>query len=466
VKTLKDQPPGFVAGFDSASAMTRATAAFLRGEDFPAMGNPPPLQPLAARANVLPRPLREKLFIAGGALETIDPDELRDVDLDEVGAWAASIYPDGPFPVVALGSSNGAGVHLHAALGAPFLPQTVFLPVDQDVHPDDPTKAMELGVEPGRTLLAANPDWQLHHMHDANQDRLMVRALTYFRVKRRRLGPHERTFLSQRIQPGGTILLMECTRTWRTTRVGDRHVFQHGAVGGATETEFHEGSERVADYLERYDSPVRQWDGPEPDEVSPEAEWGFEPALREDVLAFAAEHGLRVRRLIYDDPSTLAPFVADLYRWWYARRGLPTDRLLISSFIALDPYWTLRTGSVPFWMRFNMQPSLEAARRYLDARDPFAYIHLVLFQHGVEAVGIPDGEQWRHTILDRATTEGATLGADLAEFPLDFASYGRFHRELKALPPRYPLPPPLTMADLELFLAQASDDLEVRVEDA
>jgi hypothetical protein len=462
---VNDQPPRFVAGFDSASAMTRATAAFLRGEDFPAMGNPPALQPIAAAANMLPAKVREKLFVVSGALETVDADELADLDLDEVGAWVERIYPEGPFPVIALGSSNGAGVHLHAALGAPFLPQTVFVPADQKVHPDDPTKAMELGVEPGRALLDANPDWQLHHMHDANQDRLMVRALTYFRVKRRRLGDHERRFLAQRLQPGGTILLMECTRSWSTTRVGDRHVFQHGAVGGATEQEFHEGSERVAEYLDRYDSPVRRWDGPEPDTVSAEAEWGFEAALREDVLAFAREHGVRVRRLVHDDPSSLGPLVADLYRWWYGERGWPTHRLLISSFIALDPYWALRTASVPFWMRFNMQPSLEAVRDYLVTREPFDDIHLMLFQHGVEAVGIPDGADWQREVLDRARRSGTTLGADLDEFPLDFAAYGRFHRELKALPSRYPLPAPLTMADLDRFLDQAPTYPDVEVAD-
>jgi hypothetical protein len=80
-----------------------------------------------------------------------------------------------------------------------------------------------------------------------------------------------------------------CRRSWHTTRVGERHVFQHGAVGGATEEEFHHGSERIAEYLERYHSPVRRWDGPEPDTESPEAEWGFEEAL--DPSPLVADHG-------------------------------------------------------------------------------------------------------------------------------------------------------------------------------
>jgi hypothetical protein len=448
-----ESPPPFVADFDSASAMVRAIAAYLHGEDFPAMGNPPALQPLARMANVLPPKAREKLFIAGGATETVDPEDLADIDLDQVGDWIHDVYPPGPFPVVAIGSSSGASTFLQAALGAPFLPQTVFVPVGQDVHPDEPTTAMELGVGPGRAFMDANPDWQLHHMHDANQDRLMVRALTYFRVKRRTIGAAYRRFLDERLADGGTILLVECHRRWSTTRIGERHVFQHGAVGGATEQEFHEGSDRVAEYLDRYDSPERTWDGPEPDTDSPEAEWGFEEALRDEVLAYAEQRGVRVVRWSFDDPHLASPFVADLYRWWHRRRGLPANRMLVQSFIAMDPYWTLRTGSVPFWMRFNMEPSLELVRDHLRARadDPYDDLHLMLFQHGVEAVGLPDGDRWRTEVLDQARRHGSTLGADLDEFPLDFAHFGRSNRALRSLPSRYPLPPPLPIDDVLAF---------------
>jgi hypothetical protein len=458
-------PPSFIADFDSATAMVRATGAYLRGEDWPALGNPPWIEPIAAQANRLPTKAREKVFIAGGAMETTSPKKLGKIDIDaELGDWLEEEYPAGRRQAVAIGSSNGAAVHLHAALGAPWLPQTVFLPVRDEVHPDDPTEAMEHGLEPGRALLDANPDWQLHHMHDANQDRLMVRALTYFRVKRRSLGDRYERFVVDRLPPGGTILLMECHQRWGTTRLGDRHVFQHGAVGGATEEEFHEGSERVEEYLERYDSPVRRWDGPEPDTDSPEAEWGFEESLRDDVLRLARERRYRVRRIVFDDPYVLSPMVADLYRWWYRRRRIPSNRLIVSSFVVNDPYWTLRTGSVPFWMVFNMEPSLEAVTRYLDAREPFDDIHLALFQHGVEATGIAHPDEWRE-VLSRATRRGVPLGADLDEFPHDFAQFANYSDAYASIPARYPLPAPLSLAEFDEFLAQADLGDAVRVED-
>ncbi|MFA9432961.1 hypothetical protein [Egicoccus sp. AB-alg2] len=457
-------PPSYVADFDSATAMAQATAAYLRGEDWPALGNPKLLEPPVSIANILPRKAREQIFIASGALETTSPKKMGDIDLDGIGEWLLEEYPDRRYPAVALGSSSGAAVFLDAALGAPWLPQTVFLPVRHPVHPDDPTKAMEQGIESGRALVEANPDWQLHHMHDANQDRLMVRILTYFRVKRRNLGAGYEQFLADRLPPGGTILLYECRTTWKTTRIGERHVFQHGAVGGATEDEFHEGSERVEEYLERYDSPKRVWDGPEPDTLSPEAEWGFEEALRDDVLRLAKERRYTVRRIVFDGPDDLSPLVADLYRWWYRRRRIPANRLMVTSFVINDPMQTLRTGSVPYWMRFNMKPSLEALHHFLDEREPFDDIHLALFQHGVHAVGIPSPDDWK-ALLDRARREGSTLGADLDEFPHDFAHYAKYNRAMKKLPAQYPIPGPLSLAEFDEFLAQAPRYERTFVED-
>lgn len=450
-------PPSFIANFDSASVMALANAHALRREPFVALGQPPAAKPFAKRANKLPRRAREKGFIVSGASETVSPRRLDRLDLEAVGRWLDEEYPPGPYPAVAVGSTNGALTHLYSAMGIPWLPQTLLIPVRQSVHPDDPTAAMERGREPAQRLLDAHPDIALHHMHDANQDRLMVRALTYFRVKRRTLGEAYERFLRERLEPGGTIIVPECRRTWQTTRLGDRYVFQHGALGGATEEEFHRGSERVAEYLARYDSPVRRWDGPEPDTESPEAEWGFAPELLEDIERFAAEHGYRVRRLAFTEPEDPSPLVADLYRSWYRRRGIPANRLVLSSFVVMDPHSMLRTGSVPYWMTFNMQPSLDAAHTYLDHAEPYDEIHLMLFQHGVEAVGLPTKQQWRDLVA-RAERRGTTLGLDLDAYPLDFPHFARYDEAIREhIPSRHQLGAPLTLREFEEFLDEHGD---------
>jgi hypothetical protein len=453
--------PRFVAGFDSTTGMLQATSAYLRREPFPALGHPPAMRPLVKASRILPRRLREAGFILGGAAETISPRKAAKVDAEEISRWVCGQYPSRRYPVVAIGSANGALVHLCAGLDMPWLPQTFLIPVRQSVHPDDPTAAMEKGIGPGRAMLEANPDLQLHHMHDANQDRLMVRALTYFRVKRRTLGKAYERFLAEQLEPGGTILVSECSRTWRTTSIGPRHVFQHGAVGGATEEEFHHGSPRVAEYLARYSSPVRRWDGPAPDGVSAEAEWGFASALLEDIDRFADRHGFHVRRLVYDEPEALSPLVADLYRWWYRRRRIPANRMFVESFIIVEPFWALRTGSVPYWMTFNTDASLESLAGYLDSREPFDELMLALFQNGVEPVGMPTVDQWRE-VLARARRRGRFAGLRPEEHPRDLAHLAMYDDALRAAPARYPLPGPLTLAEVDSFVDGPGDYPGVR----
>jgi hypothetical protein len=126
------------------------------------------------------------------------------------------------------------------------------------------------------------------------------------------------------------VITVECGLRWPTTRVGERHPFQHGALGGATAEEFRHGGPRVAEFLARYDSPYRRWDGPEPDGLSPEAEWGFQEGLLDSLGDVAARTGATLRRLRFDEPEDLSPVVADLYRDWYRCRGIAPDRLVAS----------------------------------------------------------------------------------------------------------------------------------------
>jgi hypothetical protein len=455
-----------IANFDSATAMLRATGRYLRGKDFPQLGMMPAgampfMKPVGSSVNALPEKVRERLYVRSGWGEAIPPKKLGNVSAEEVARWVVSQYPRRRYQAAAIGSSNGALVHLCGALGIPWLPQTFLIPVRRKLHPDEPQRNMEWGREHAPTLLEANPELQLHHMHDANQDRLMIERMTYFRVKRLRLGEAYERFLEQTLSPGGTIFVVDCKLRWPTTRVAERHVFQHGAPGGATPEEYLRGSERVEEYLKRYGSHRRRWDPPEPDGESPEAEWGFEPALGEDVERFACERGYRVRRIVFEEPEELSPLVADLYRWWYKERGLLANRLLVESFVLMEPYWSLRTGSVPFWSKFAMEPPFAFLERYLDGADPYDHIHMMLFSHGVDSVGLVPIERWR-SVLGRARKRGSFVGVDEQRFPRDFATFVRYYTDVKKIPARYPLPGPLALGQLETFLEQSGDRYPVR----
>ena len=446
--------PWFVADFDSASAMLQATARFLRGQDFRGLGLPRALEPLAIAVNCLPRPLRRLVYTYSGGAEAIPPERLAEIRAEEVSRWATGLYPQRTFPAIAIGSSNGALVHLCAALGIPWLPQTVLIPVRQSAFgPDEPQRAMQFGAAHAPALLDANPELQLHHMHDPNQDRLMARRLAYFRVKRLRLGRTYQQFIADRLCEGGTIILADCGLRWPSTRVAERHLFQFGGFGGASATEYLEGSDRVAAFLARQNSPLRRWDPPEPDTDCPESEWGFEPALAEDVEQLARERGYRVVRLGFKEPDDLAAPVADLHRRWYAGSSGAAHRLLVESFVLLDPWLAVRTRSVPFWTTFPVERSALSLERYLDGTDSYDEIRIALFAHGVSSIGVAPPARWR-SALARARIDGAFLGTQPGAFPEDFAVFARFNRELRAIPERHPLPDPVSLAEAEAMIAR------------
>jgi hypothetical protein len=88
--------------------------------------------------------------------------------------------------------------------------------------------------------------------------------------------------------------------------------------------------------------------------------------MRADVLELAAKSGFKVKELSFDDPEDLSPFVADLHVEWYRKLNRPTTRMLVSSFISMEPQWTLRTASVPFWTVFPLQRSFETTQHYIN----------------------------------------------------------------------------------------------------
>src|SRR5437899_1192585 len=132
----------YLADFDSATGMLRALAASLRGEGLPLLGamqpSRAPLMKLVASAVTrLPKSLQEQVYIVSGWMEAVSPRKLAAVSGDEVATFMAGLYPSRQYPAVVVGSSNGAAVHLWAALGIPWLPQTFLVPGGRSGIPGD-----------------------------------------------------------------------------------------------------------------------------------------------------------------------------------------------------------------------------------------------------------------------------------------------------------------------------------------
>src|SRR5262249_51172650 len=158
--------------------------------------------------------------------------------------WVVDQYPRRQYPAVFIGSSNGAAMHLCCAMGAPWLPQTLLVPVRRaGVDLDDIPGIAAATMQSARELLQANPELALYQMHDPNQDRLMSRLMAYFRVKRLELGATYERFIEDTLAPGGTLVLLECRLAAPAARLGPRHFFQTGGLGDIPLEEYVRGSD-------------------------------------------------------------------------------------------------------------------------------------------------------------------------------------------------------------------------------
>lgn len=143
----------------------------------------------------------------------------------------------------------------------------------------------------------------------------------------------------------------------------------------------------------------------------------------------------RVRLLDYPGPEALSGPVADLYRTWLADAGTTTDRLLIESFLLIDPIRTPAAGLVPLWTVFSVEPALDAACRYLATTSPgYTTAHIGLFPHGVRSDGIALPDQWIQRI-GRFVDSAKLLGVDARRYPADFAALARYGKGLRDLTP-------------------------------
>src|SRR5690606_19361875 len=123
-------------------------------------------------------------------------------------------------------------------------------------------------------------------------------STSYFRVKQLLLDDHYKKFMLQNLEENATIYIVDCRKSWPVTKVDERHYFQFGGLGGNTIEEYQNGSKRIEDYLKQEGSKFTKWITPPVDKLMPEAEWGFEDFMGQDIIQFAKEHGFKVKRIV------------------------------------------------------------------------------------------------------------------------------------------------------------------------
>jgi hypothetical protein len=88
---------------------------------------------------------------------------------------------------------------------------------------------------------------------------------------------------------------------------------------------------------------------------------------------------------------------------------------------------------------FSTEAAAAALVDYLDHTRRYDEIHIGLFSHGTDSIGVAALRDWDRA-LGRAAVRGAYCGVDRKVYPQDFASNGRFHAAVAELdgPPAQP----------------------------
>jgi hypothetical protein len=442
--------PSCLTAFDSAAGLQMALHRSLEGDGLTAFGLLPRpvipfVRPIAAAAGHLPLGVRESLWEWGGRRCSIGEAQLDALDTEAMAEAVTAAIPRRPYPAVLIGSASGALIHLAAALGIPWLPQTFLLPVRHPgLDPDEPERAMAWGRRPAERILERDPDVSLHQVHDPSRDRPMLRHSALFRLKRRTLGRAYRAFLDDFLEPGGTIIVSDCRLRWPVSTIADRHVFQFGGFGDLAPSEHPGQGDQVERFLVARAARHQHWQVPTTDREVPEGEWGLDDVIVEDVLGFAGPRGFQVRRLSYLEPDDPSAAVASLVRRWYQDLGRPAERLLVDSFILTQPYWAMRTSSVPLWLVSTSERSVERLRDYLDQSEPWAEIRLVLYQQGTRSMGLAPLERWREQ-LARAQRRASTMALPPGQHPASPVTAVSLERAFARLEPQLPLPAQMPM---------------------
>ena len=257
--------------------------------------------------------------------------------------------------------------------------------------------------------------------------------------------------------------MINCQNRWPATKINDRHYFQVGGYGGITVDEYLHGGPRVQRFLKRVGSRRDQFALPEITGEYLEAEWGFDEDLLIRHHCYGIAPQLRCRGgARFDEPYRPIRPVADFYREWYTELGRPTDKLLIESFMLLEPYWCLRTGCIPYWAVFTGRPCLMTFSDYVR-QHRFDWMYLTLFSNIVRSIGVPRGRDWAR-IIESASSGHALLGVDPEQFPFDLTSPFQFFEDVKTkIPFRFDLPPSASLSQFQEFLSRgASEDLRLR----
>jgi len=199
------------------------------------------------------------------------------------------------------------------------------------------------------------------------------------------------------------------------------------------------------------------WNAPKPDGRSPEAEWGFVGSLRADLIEFARENGYKIKQISFKNPDDPSALVADLYRKWNRETlHIQYNSLMVSSFIFIEPWQTIRMGQIPFWTTFSVKQCVDSLRNHLtttkDKEEAYSKARSFLFSHGTESINIASLDDWKSLLQSQdllkapISNDDVFVGVATNKYPKDFSCVVKYNPDMKQkISERYIMPPTMSV---------------------
>lgn len=440
---------------DSSSVCMRSVAAALRGEFLQPHDFGPWVQRLAPLLSRLGPGFNTWVVNRALSMTGTAPEVADHITTAHLARHALGFYHgvEGPYEALILGAPNGGVAHLATALQVPFLSQHFLTSFRDHKHPDDIETYQAHGEALAKRILARNPDLAIINHYDPLHDRFLVRWVNHIRYKLLDLPQAYREAIRRWLKPGGAIIFIDCRYPWRQYRVGERHTFQVGGLGGVSDEEFLAGRPEIEAMQRQEGSPFvggrcpagdrstglarRGWSLDLPLEIQPESEWGTLPEFRLACQSFARKNGYGFLSLSGDSPEYYSTLAFHAHLAVQRKEGREPQGTFIDCFTQVNPVGARLSSLLPLWLPFNCTDSLAFLKRMtaeLPKGQPVLFAPVPNFAGSFDTVEM---DAWMGAF---SGFDVHLLGVNPRHYPADLAALFRFTPAVKDWCDRHPAP--------------------------
>jgi hypothetical protein len=294
---------------------------------------------------------------------------------------------------------------------------------------DDAQGVLDAGLELAERVVARNPGVEAIIHFDPVHDRFLISRVIFIRLKYMRLPDAYRDFITRRLAPGSTVILVDCRYRWPLAEVSKAVFFQLGGLGDIPPEDFLAETDILRNYRKAWGAPDdASWRIKGTFVDLEESEWGSRGDFLNDADELAKSAGCRTIRFIHDHPFNLSKAVFSLYERCRSSQ-MSEPRVYVSSFTHTEPWFPMVTGSTPLWLPFITSDNLKSCgdflnqwRERLGVTGQRGTVYVTLHPSFCSPPDLVSIESWRG-MLSEFFKEIRLLGIDPKRYPADIACY-------------------------------------------